>query len=92
VIAAIDFLSVEAITRSGLVRYFVLFVIDLETRRIEIAGILPGPDGACMNQIARNLTDAEDGCLNGSRYLILDRDPLFTKPFREVLKFRSYRR
>ncbi len=39
-----------------------------------------------MSQIARNLTDAEDGFLNGSRYLIHDRDPLFTKSFREVLK------
>jgi len=38
-----------------------------------------------MNQIARNLTDAEDGFLNGSRYLIHDRDPLFTKSFRETL-------
>jgi len=38
-----------------------------------------------MNQIARNLTDAEDGFLSGSRYLIHDRDPLFTKSFRGVL-------
>ena len=37
-IAATDFFSVEVITQSGLVRYFVLFVIDLKTRRIEIAG------------------------------------------------------
>jgi len=84
-IAAIDFFSVEVITQSGLVRYFVLFVIDLKTRRIEIAGILSQPDGAWMNQIARNLTDAEAGFLNGSRYLIHDRDPLFTKSFRETL-------
>jgi putative transposase len=39
-IAATDFFSVEVITRFGLVRYFVLFVIDLKTRRVEIAGIL----------------------------------------------------
>ena len=71
--------------RSGLVRHFVLFVIDLKTRRIEIAGIIRRPDGAWMNQIARNLTDCEDGFLNGSRYLIHDRDPLFTKSFRETL-------
>ena len=84
-IAATDFFSVEVITRSGLVRYFVLFVIDLRARRVEIAGILSQPDGAWMNQIARNLTDAEAGFLNGSRYLIHDRDPLFTKSFRETL-------
>ncbi len=38
-----------------------------------------------MEQIARNLTDADDGFLNGTRYLIHDRDPLFTEAFREVL-------
>jgi hypothetical protein len=31
-----------------------------------------------MNQVGRNLTDAVDGLLNGKRYLIHDRDPLFT--------------
>jgi transposase InsO family protein len=85
-IAATDFFSVEVITQSGLVRYFVLFVIDLKTRRIEIAGILPRPDGVWMSQIARNLTDYEDGFLNGSSYLIHDRDPLFTTSFLEILK------
>ncbi len=39
-----------------------------------------------MKQIARNLTGAEDGFLNGARYLIHDRDPLFTDAFRELLK------
>ena len=73
------------ITQSGLVRYFVLFVIDLKTRRIEIAGIIQQPEKEWMKQIARNLTDCENGFLNGSRYLIHDRDPLFTKSFRETL-------
>ena len=38
-----------------------------------------------MKQIARNLTDADSGFLNGSRYLIHDRDPLFTEGFRKIL-------
>ncbi len=84
-IAATDFFSVEVLTRWGLVRYFVLFVIDLETRRVEIAGITRQPDGEWMKQIARNLTDIDEGFLNGDRYLIHDRDPLFTGAFREVL-------
>ncbi len=83
-IAATDF-SVEVLTRAGLVRYFVLFVIDLQTRRVEIAGIAQQPNGEWMKQIARNLTDADDGFLNGARYLIHDRDPLFTEAFREIL-------
>ena len=84
-IAATDFFSVEVLTRAGLVRYFVLFVIDLKSRRVEIAGIAQQPDGEWMKQIARNLTDADDGFLNGSHYLIHDRDPLFTDAFRELL-------
>jgi transposase InsO family protein len=84
-IAATDFFSVEVLTRTGLVRYFVLFIIDLRTRRVEIAGIARRPDGEWMKQIARNLTDIEDGFLSGARYLIHDRDPLFTEAFREVL-------
>ena len=38
-----------------------------------------------MTQIARNLTDAEDGILRGKRYLILDRDTKYTDEFRNVL-------
>ena len=85
-IAATDFFSVEVLTWKGLVRYFVLFIIDLQTRRVAIAGIIPQPDGRWMQQIARNLTDVDDGFLNGCRYLIHDRDPLFTEAFRALLK------
>jgi transposase InsO family protein len=85
-IAATDFFTIEGVTWRGLVRYFVLFVIDLKTRRAEIAGIAASPNGAWMSQIARNWTDSEDGFLLRSRYLIHDRDPLFTKRFREILE------
>jgi putative transposase len=84
-IAATDFFSVEVVTRAGRVRYFVLFVLDLQTRRVEIAGIAQQPDSAWMMQVARNLTGCDDGFLNGARYLIHDRDPLFTRKFRETL-------
>jgi hypothetical protein len=85
-IAATDCFTIEGVTWRGLVRYVVLFVIDLKTRRIEIAGIAAYPDGRWMRQIARNLTDGEDGFLLRSRYLIHDRDPLFTKGFEEILE------
>lgn len=85
-IAATDFFSVDVLTRSGLVRYFVLFVIDLKTRRVEIAGIIQQPEKEWMKQIARNLTDCEGGFLNESHHLIHDRDPLFTRSFRAILK------
>ncbi len=58
---------------------------DLKTRWIEIAGIIQQPEKEWMSRIARNLTDAEEGFLNGTRRLIHDRDLLFTKSFRETL-------
>ena len=39
-----------------------------------------------MEQVARNLTDVVDGFLRRRRYLIHDRDPLFTKAFTEILR------
>jgi hypothetical protein len=38
-----------------------------------------------MSQIARNLTDSENGILTGKRYLIHDRDPLFTAEFMNMI-------
>jgi putative transposase len=84
-IAAADFFTVEALTHVGLIRYLVFFVIDLKSRRVRIAGIAPDPDGRWMKQMARNLTAIEDGFLAGTRYLIHDRDPLFTEQFRQAL-------
>ncbi len=85
-IAATDFFTVEVLTAVGLVRYFVFFVIDLETRRVHIAGIAHDVHRAWMRQIARALTDPIDGFLRKARYLIHDRDPLFTARFKEILK------
>jgi hypothetical protein len=67
-IAATDFFAVEVLTLAGLVRYYVLFVIDIETRHVQIAGMVRQRHGAWMKQVARNLTDAVDGvrCQNGS--------------------------
>src|SRR5258707_2658769 len=80
-IVATDFFTVEVWTRRGLQRFVVLFFIDLSTRKVEIAGIARVANGLWMSQIARNVTDAEQGILTGKRYLIHDRDPLFTAEF-----------
>jgi putative transposase len=85
-ISATDFFAVEVVTWRGLVRYLVLFVIDLKTRQVVIAGISPSPDGHWVAQLARNLTDLEDGFLKSSHYLIHDRDPLYTKAFEVTLQ------
>ena len=62
------------------------FVIELATRKVEIVGIHADPCETQMVQWARNLTDAEDGFLKGKRILIHDRDPLYTKKFRQTLR------
>jgi putative transposase len=82
---AADFFTVEVWTRRGLQRFMVLFFIELSTRKVEIAGIAAAANGLWMSQIGRNLSDAVDGILNGKRYLIHDRDPLFTTEFLDML-------
>ena len=84
-IVAADFFTVEVWTQRGLQRFVVLFFIELSTRRVEIAGIAATANGLWMDQIGRNLTDSMDGILNGKRYLIHDRDPLFTGEFLDTI-------
>jgi putative transposase len=85
-IVATDFFTVEILRPFGLVRFYVLFVIDIETRRVHIAGIVHQAYDEWMKQVARNLTDVVDGFLLGKRYLIHDRDPLYSKAFRRILR------
>ena len=80
-----DFFTTEVWTVRGLVTYYVLFVIDLRTRRVHFAGATPNPDESFMAQTARNLT-AVDGFLAGHRFLICDRDAKFTAGFRLMLE------
>ncbi|HUT12484.1 MAG TPA: helix-turn-helix domain-containing protein [Thermoguttaceae bacterium] len=86
VLGAIDFTTIEVWTRGGLVTYFLLFVMEVATRRVHFAGCTPNPAEAWMKQVARNLTDAEDGFLNDKRYLLMDRDGKFTDGFSEILQ------
>ena len=86
VLAATDFFTVEVATWHGLVTYYVLVVMELATRRVQIAGITPHPTAAFMQQCARQLTDPFDGFLLGKRYLIHDRDTKFTQAFDALLK------
>ena len=76
----------EIFSLKGIVRYQVLFVMKLATREIHIAGIAQKGKGPWMEQIARNLTDGFDGFLKDCKFLIHDRDPLFTSEFRKILK------
>ena len=85
-IAATDLFTVEVWSRAGLTRYYVLFFIKLSNRRVHVAGITEYPHGEWMKQVGRNVTDAFAGFLLDVRYLILDRDSIFTAAYRDFLK------
>jgi putative transposase len=86
VLAATDFFTVEVATWQGLVICYVLFVMELATRRVQVAGITPHPIDAFTTQCARQLTDPSDGFLLGKRYLIHDRDEKFVHRFDAMLR------
>ncbi len=77
---------IEVWTKGGLVTFYLLFVMELKTRRVHFAGCTPNPKESWIKQAARNLTDPEDGFLNGKGDLIMDRDTKFCEAFREILK------
>lgn len=85
-IAATDFFMVPVWTLKGIVMYRVHFVIDLMSRKVEITHIGCQYCESLMLQIARNLTDSFSGFIQGKRYLLHDRDPLFTNAFRKLIR------
>ena len=85
-ICAADFFNVEVLTWQGLVRYQVLFVIDLETRIVSLGGIVQQSHGIWCANIFRELCNDFDGFLRHKTHLILDNDPVFTKEARDVLR------
>ena len=86
VLASVDFTTLEVWTKSGLVTCYLLFVMELATGRVHFAGLTANPDEAWMLQVARNLTDAEEGFLHGKKYLLMDRDTKFSEAFRVTLQ------
>ena len=86
VLAGMDFFTAEVLTWRGPATYYVLFVIQLETRRVTLGGITRHPTEEWMQQVARNLTDAEAGALQGQRYVLHDRDTKFCGSFRSMLR------
>ena len=83
-IVSTDFFTIEVWTPTGLQRFLVLFFMELSTRRVKVGGIAKVANGLWMSQIAR-LTDTVDGFFLGKRYLIHDRDPLYTTQFLSIL-------
>jgi putative transposase len=86
VLAGTDFFTVEVVTLKGLITYYVLFFIHLESRKVCLAGMTPHPDEAWMQQMARNLTLEQWGFLANCRYLLHDRDGKFCPSFDEIIE------
>jgi putative transposase len=63
VLTGTDFFTVEVLTLKGLMTYYVLFFIQLETRRVCVARMTPYPDQQWMEHQARNVTMRDWGFL-----------------------------
>jgi transposase InsO family protein len=80
---ACDFLTVDTVS---LRRYYVLFFIELHTRRVRLAGVTHNPSGSWVTQQARNLVIDVGGRERSARFLIHDRDTKFSAGFDEVFR------
>jgi putative transposase len=83
-----DFLTVDTVF---LKRLNLLFFIELQSRRVHLAGISANPNGAWATQQARNLLMRLDDEGVRARFLIRDRDSKFTHAFDEVFRSEGIR-
>jgi putative transposase len=80
---AVDFFTVETI---WLQRLYVLFFIELGSRRVHVAGCTPNPRAPWVTQQARQLTWTLADRPASFRFLIRDRDQKFTPSFDDVFR------
>jgi hypothetical protein len=80
-----DFFTMEVLSWRGLMTYYVLFFLHLESRRVHIAGITRHPDKSGWSRSDAPLRKESWGCLHPCRYVLHDRDTKFCASFRSAL-------
>jgi putative transposase len=84
-LVAADFFTTEVWTTRGLVTYYTAFVIELQSRRVQVLGSTPYPDEAFVIQCLRQATSEPDALLREGRILVCDRDPKWSRAVEQWL-------
>ena len=82
-IVACDFFTIDTV---WLRRLYVLFFMELDTRRVHLAGVTANPDGRWVTQQARNLLLVQGEQGRQVRFVLRDRDTKFSRAFDDVFR------
>jgi len=86
VLAAVNFITAEVWTAGGLITYYLLMFMRVASREVYIAGLTTSPDQRWMDEMARNISFADNGFLKGCRRLLHNRDAKSCNAFTGILE------